>query len=200
MAIEIDRTKTALTLLHFQKDICDPGGAMAPSDPEALARFEATITNTETVSIAARKAKIPIIYSAFGRPADGQLANRFGSLFRWIVESNGCVEGQPGYEFTEKLMTKHGDIVTRGPGISAFAGSTFGQELAFFGVRSLLVAGITTHWAVEGTVRDAADRGFDCVVLTDCVASASVSTHEAALERMTSIARLATSTELVASL
>ncbi|QMU60038.1 MAG: isochorismatase family protein [Boseongicola sp.] len=74
------------------------------------------------------------------------------------------------------------------------------RERAFLGVQTLIVAGITTHWAVEGTVRVAADRGFDCIILTDCVASANISVHEEALERMDSISRLATSSDVIISL
>lgn len=196
MAIDFNLSETALVLLHFQKDVCEAGGVMAPSEPEALARFDDTIAKTKAVLNAARVAQIPILYSAFGRPPDGEFANQFGRLFRWVVDAGGCIEGQPGHGFIERLLPSGGEVVTRGAGISAFVGSTFAQELARNGIKTLLVTGITTHWAVEGTVRDGADRGYDCVVLTDCVASASESTHDGSLERLGFIARLTSSADV----
>lgn len=197
MTMELDVDKTALALLHFQKDICEAGGPMAPEEAEAIGRFSTAINRTETLLAAARHAQLPILYSAFGRSRSGTLANRHGQLYTWIAQSGGCIEGEAGHAFVDRLIPQDGDIVTRCPGISAFAGSTFGQELAGSGVRTLLVTGITTHWAVEGTVREAADRGYDCVVISDCVASANQATHDGALERLGFIARV-TDSESVA--
>jgi len=169
---------------------------MAPSEPEALSRFDNAIAKTVNVLSAARDAQIPILYSAFGRPTDSEFANRYGRLFRWVVDAGGVIEGQPGHAFIERLSPGGSDVVTRGAGISASVGSTFGQELACNGIKTLLVTGITTHWAVEGTVRDGADRGYDCVVLTDCVASADEVTHDGSLERLGFIARLTSSADV----
>lgn len=198
--IGLDPAKTALALLHFQRDICEAGGiavGTGTDEADVLARFSTAIECTATLAAGARQSGIPVLYSAFGRPANGALANRFGPLYRWITELGRCVEGEAGYAMVASLEPEDGDIVTRSPGVSAFAASTFGAELNRLGIRTVLLTGITTHWAVESTTREAADRGFDCIVVTDCVASADQAFQDQALERLGSIARLTDSRALL---
>jgi nicotinamidase-related amidase len=76
--MELDVGKTALALLHFQKDICEADGIMAPGEAEALDRISTAKNQTKTLLAGARHAQLPILYSAFGRSRSGALANRYG--------------------------------------------------------------------------------------------------------------------------
>ncbi len=192
--------RSALAALHFQNDICLKGGRMAPEDPAALERFAEATARTAALAHAARAAGMPVIHVAFGRPAGGAFANRHGRLFRWITEVGGCVEGSDGHAFIPALQPQTGDIVVGGPGTSGFTGSTFAPELARLGAATLILAGITTHWAVESTAREAAERGHEVVVVSDGVASANPATHDGALERLGFIARLESAQALIDAL
>lgn len=198
--MEIDIGRAALVLLHFQKDICAPNGLLAPNDPDALARYAGAIEKTKVVLAVARKAGLPVIHSAFGRPRSGHFANRHGRMLAWITQAGGCVEGEKGHSFVEQLKPISGEVVVQGSGLSAFADSSFADTLKQAGKDTLLVTGITTHWAVEGTVRIASDLGYDCVVVADCVASAKAENHNSALERMGFIARIVASEDAIAAL
>ena len=198
--MEVNISRTALVLLHFQKDICTPEGLLAPNDPDALARYAGTIEKTAELLAIAREADLPVIHSAFGRPQDGHFANRHGRMLAWITQAGGCVEGEEGHSFVEQLGPLSGEAVVRGSGLSAFADSSFAEVLERAGKDTLIVTGITTHWAVEGTVRIASDLGYDCVVVSDCVASAKAENHNSALERLGFIARIVTSEDVIAAL
>ena len=71
-------------------------------------------------------------------------------------------------------------MVTR-RGVSAFYGSDLAALLATGGIDTLLLSGVATNFVVEGTAREAADRGYNVVIVGDCCASASQETHDAAL-------------------
>ena len=198
MTIAPDRS--VLAALHFQNDICTKGGRIAPEDPAALERFAAAASHAAMMAQAARAADMPVIHAAFGRRVDGAFANRHGRLFRWITEAGGCIEGTDGHAFIAAMQPEPGDIALGGPDTSAFTASTFAAELTRLGTDTLLLTGITTHWAVEGTAREAAERGHEVVIVADGVASATQAIHESALERLSFIARVEPAQALIAAL
>lgn len=193
-------TRTVFAPLHFQRDICLKGGLMAPEDPEALARFAAAAAQAAKLARAARDAGVPVLHIAFGRPAEGGFANPHGRLFRWITQVGGCIEGSEGYRFVPELSPEAGDIVLSGNGTSGFTGSGLAAVLDRIGAGRIVLGGITTHWAVESTAREASERGLACVVAADCCAAASKSTHDGALERLSFIATVAPSDEIAAQM
>ncbi len=77
--------------------------------------------------------------------------------------------------------------------ISAYAGSDLAARLTSRDINTVVVAGIPTQWAVEGTVRDAADRVYRVVVLEDCCASGLMRRHAAATENIQRLAIVASS-------
>jgi nicotinamidase-related amidase len=81
------------------------------------------------------------------------------------------VRGNPGHEIVDQLSPAPGEPIVDKPGKGAFYATDLQSILENWGARSLVVAGVTTEVCVHTTVREANDRGYNCLVLEDCVAS-----------------------------
>lgn len=81
------------------------------------------------------------------------------------------VDGEPGAEIIEVLQPLHDEIVINKPGKGAFYQTPLQHELESCGIKQLIVAGVTTEVCVQSTLREANDRGYDCVLVTDATAS-----------------------------
>jgi nicotinamidase-related amidase len=95
------------------------------------------------------------------------------------------VRGEPGHDIIEALRPAHGEPVIDKPGKGAFHATDLDARLRNRGVASLVVCGVTTEVCVQTTVREANDRGYECLVLEDCVASYFPDFHAAALRMIT---------------
>ena len=104
-----------------------------------------------------------------------------GGLFGGLIEANALVEGTWGAAIHESVTPQDGELVVTKRAVSAFYGSDLAALLATGDKRTLLLCGVATNFVVEGTARDAADRGFDVVIVGDCCASMSQEAHDAAL-------------------
>jgi biuret amidohydrolase len=91
------------------------------------------------------------------------------------------VRGAPGHDIVPELAPAAGETVIDKPGKGAFYATDLHLVLANAGVTSLVVTGVTTEVCVSTTVREANDRGYECLVLDDCVGSYFPDLHDAAL-------------------
>jgi nicotinamidase-related amidase len=91
------------------------------------------------------------------------------------------VRGEPGHDIVPDLAPWSGEPVVDKPGKGAFYATELEHILRVRGIRSLIVCGVTTEVCVHSTVREANDRGFECLVLEDCVASYFPEFHDVAL-------------------
>jgi nicotinamidase-related amidase len=92
------------------------------------------------------------------------------------------VHGEPGHELIPELAPLPGEGVIDKPGKGAFYATELGEMLQRLGARQLVVTGVTTEICVQSTVREANDRGYDCLVPSDCTASYFPEFHAAALK------------------
>jgi nicotinamidase-related amidase len=92
------------------------------------------------------------------------------------------VRGEPGHDIIPELAPAPGEPVVDKPGKGAFFATDLDAILKHRAIASLLVAGVTTEVCVSTTVREANDRGYDCLVLEDCVGSYFPAFHASALE------------------
>jgi nicotinamidase-related amidase len=81
------------------------------------------------------------------------------------------VRGEYGHDIIDELRPRAGEPVLDKPGKGAFYATDFDAILRHRGMKQLVVCGVTTEVCVQTTVREANDRGYDCLVLEDCVAS-----------------------------
>jgi nicotinamidase-related amidase len=92
------------------------------------------------------------------------------------------VRGEPCWDFVPELRPAPGEPVFDKPGFGAFAFTDLDRVLRQWGVENLVLTGVTTDCCVHAVLREAIDRGYDCLVLEDCVASYFPEFQKAALE------------------
>ena len=175
---EFDRKTTALLMIDFQRDFVEPGGfgEALGNDVSLLRR---AVPPAERVLKAARRHGLLIIHTREGHRPDltdlppskkarGRLTTGIGDpgpMGRILVR------GEDGHDIVKELYPEPGEPVVDKPGKGAFFATDLDGILKHRGIRHLVVCGVTTEVCVNTTVREANDRGYDCLVLEDCVAS-----------------------------
>jgi nicotinamidase-related amidase len=186
---ELQPTRCALVIIDMQRDFLEPGGfgAMLGNDVTMLRR---AIEPTGRVLAAARAAGMLVIHTREGHRPDladlpaaklqrGRLDTRIGDrgpMGRILVR------GEPGHDIIPELAPAAGEPVVDKPGKGAFYATDLEAMLRNRGIDQLVVCGVTTEVCVNTTVREANDRGFDCLVLDDCVASYFPAFHKAGID------------------
>ena len=95
------------------------------------------------------------------------------------------VRGEPGHDIVAALAPVAGEPIVDKPGKGAFHATPLGELLFGWGVTHLIVAGVTTEVCVQTTMREANDRGFECLLLSDCTGATDAGNHAAALNMVT---------------
>jgi len=181
MALTIDSARTALLVMDFENDVVHEDGAFKDFGFAAMVKQNDVFGKTARLLDATRRSGLKVIYVSVKfrsgypeRPANGGL---FGAL----VGASALVEGTWGAEIHEAVAPQEGEAVVTKRGVSAFYGSDLAPILTTAGIGTLLLSGVATNFVVEGTAREAADRGYDVVIVGDCCASVSQEAHDAAL-------------------
>ena len=184
----IDLDKTALVIIDMQRDFLEPGGFGAALGND-VARLRAAVEPCRAVLSAARKAGLLVIHTREGHRPDLSDApplkvNRGDPALR--IGARGpmgriLIRGEPGHDIIPELYPIAGEPVIDKPGKGAFCQTDLELMLRNRGIETLLVCGVTTEVCVNTTVREANDRGFRCIVLSDCCASYFPQFHETGL-------------------
>ncbi|MGA7984705.1 MAG: isochorismatase family cysteine hydrolase [Burkholderiales bacterium] len=186
---EFELPSCALAIIDMQRDFVDPGGfGEALGNDVSLLRK--AIKPTQTVLEAARRRKMLIIHTREGhRPdlSDLPPSKKLRGHLKTGIGDKGpmgriLVRGEYGHDIIDELKPAPGEPVVDKPGKGAFYATDLDSVLHNRGIRSLVVCGVTTEVCVNTTVREANDRGYDCLVLEDCVGSYFPAFQKAALE------------------
>ena len=181
MALSIDKGHTALLAMDFQNDIVHENGAFKDFGFPAMVKQNDVLAKAAQLLDAARRSGVKGIYvSVKFRPGYPERSAN-GPLWGALIQANALTEGTWGAEIHEAVAPKDGDPVVTKRAVSAFYGSDLAAILATGGIDTLLLCGVATNFVVEGTAREAMDRGYDVVIVGDCCASVSQEAHDAAL-------------------
>jgi nicotinamidase-related amidase len=188
-AFEFTPATCALFLTDMQRDFLEPGGfgEMLGNDVTKLRR---TIGPNRALLAAWRARDLAVIHSREGHrpdlsdlPPSKKARGRTGIT----IGDRGpmgriLVRGEPGHDIVSELAPLAGEPVIDKPGKGAFWATDLHAILQNRGIRQLIVTGVTTEVCVHTTVREANDRGYECLVPEDCVGSYFPEFHTAALK------------------
>ena len=173
-----DLADTALVIIDMQRDFVEPKG-FGETLGNDVSQLAGVVPVLAGVLAAARAAGLLVIHTREGHLPDlsdcppaklrrGKPSARIGD-----PGPNGriLIRGERGHDIIDELYPVDGEPVIDKPGKGAFYGTGFGDLLAAHGITRLVVTGVTTEVCVHTTVREANDRGYDCLVLSDCVGS-----------------------------
>ncbi len=184
----VDLDHAALIIIDMQRDFLEPGG-FGETLGNNVALLKAAVPPLQALLAAAREAGMLIIHTREGHRPDlsdapkhkverGEPSLRIGQpgpMGRILVR------GEPGHDIIPELYPEPGEPVIDKPGKGAFYQTDLELMLKNREIDTLLVCGVTTEVCVNTTVREANDRGFRCIVLSDCCASYFPAFHEAGL-------------------
>ncbi|HVH82129.1 MAG TPA: isochorismatase family cysteine hydrolase [Stellaceae bacterium] len=170
--------QAALVIIDMQRDFLEPGG-FGESLGNDVGQLRRTIEPTRHLLETARASSLTVIHTREGHRSDladlapSKKARGNPSLRIGDPSPMGrlLVRGEPGHDIIRELYPIAGEPVIDKPGKGAFYATDLDTILKHRGVRQLIVCGVTTEVCVNTTVREANDRGFDCLVLEDCVGS-----------------------------
>jgi nicotinamidase-related amidase len=186
---ECDLSRTALVVIDMQNDFCQRGG-FGEALGNDISPAEEIIPNVQSVLQGSRQLGLTIIHTREGHLPDLSDCPE-SKLRRSQVNGKGIgdegpmgrilIRGEYGHDFVDALQPLTNEWIIDKPGKGAFYHTELEEMLHSHDIQYLILSGVTTHVCVHTTLREANDRGFECLVLEDATAAYEIADHDAAI-------------------
>jgi nicotinamidase-related amidase len=188
-AFPLKRDQVALIVIDMQRDFAEPGG-FGETLGNDVSHVAVIVPDVRRLIDGFRQAGLPVIHTQECHRPDlsdlppakrdrGNPSLRIGDVGPM---GRILIAGEPGTAILPELAPIAGELVIEKPGKGAFYATTLGDELKARGISQLVFAGVTTEVCVQTTMREANDRGYECLIVEEATASYFPHFKQAALD------------------